>query len=82
MMRVSELSDIRAILGREPVASETEVYSSMDEISLEAVAAKQPDHGMIISCKYLHERVPGSRLSIRKLEVEELTQRDRSRAAT
>lgn len=79
-MREIDLNDIRAILGRELDANETEVYSSMDEISpaVEAVAAKLADNDVIIACKYLHERVPGSRLSICKLKVEELTQRDRA----
>ncbi len=80
MMREVDLNDVRAILGRELDVSETELYGSIDEISaaVEAVAAKLADHDVIIACKYLHERVPGSRLSICKVKVEELTERDRS----
>lgn len=79
-MREIDLSDVRAILGRDLSVSETETYSSLDEISaaVEAVTATLADHDVIIACKYLHERVPRSRLSMCKVKVEELTQRDRS----
>ncbi len=67
----------REIVDRELEASEIATYESLDAIPpvVESLALRIAHHNMILACKYLHERVPGGRLSDAKVALEAIMER-------
>lgn len=81
VMQTTDEHDIRAILGRDLDESEIANSESLDTITaaVEAVTAKLARRDVILACKYLRERVPGSRISAVKVTVEAIMERDARR---
>jgi hypothetical protein len=68
---------IRAIMGRDLVASELKTFVSIEDISpdVATVAATLANHDVTIAYKYAHQRVPGGHLFSAMTWVGELLER-------